>query len=726
MKELRVKGGLRGGRKCKTIPSPKSNLSNSNSSSGGSSIGNKGKTKIGKQEAFGSTSSTPKMLFGGAVLCSSPKSSRFEEENCARARKGFGLEEITPVRGSLVKADTRQKREGVGKREDRRQANEERYGRPDYHSDSDQITRAGQPTAEQLYSWVSPKEGGTQEGNLSLTQRESGLYHTQKPNQKRTPKQGPEEERRWRQQRRQVESTKAAHVEVKRTGDRDFQKVEGRDKERERHLRQYHQQLQQFALLSASSSDHLFSSSTCLSFSSSNQSAISSFVSPNSSLRHSSHLSAQMYPDLEEVLNVYKAGIEVSADGNGGQTPFPCGEISLEIETSPCCNTKSYENGYGDSSYGGKDLMVSWEETVDRFGQDTGESKKRRTEEEVVRVLADYRSPRGLERKPIAWETTRQTQQADRVQGAGALWKDVGEFVSYNRDSEGRAEVGQDGMDGVCCPEQGDGYGLVSNHNINQNNSLFCSPPAESPHQQVPGERPLSPVSGQTNVFQTPNKFCDLSVESKHIRCAFNNLPILLQNGQLLVPSSSCREKERCSATYIKRRDFLGAQMTTLPLATSITQNGCKIPAEPLKKLPENWTDTQVHKHSEVKAKISVLPQEETPTDSLSYIMEPLRISLLEVEPQAATASFILGEQNHTSPCLPDDERQDVNGEEDKVCLIGLKYKDVELQQAKTHRPLTSNNMAGTNLTVPKKDRCWAACEQGMCEFSVCVYVCVY
>ncbi|XP_037634324.1 kinesin-like protein KIF24 [Sebastes umbrosus] len=314
VKELKGHGGLRRGRRSKTTPSPKRNLSNSSSSSSGSIIfGTRGKSppkkpKLGRQrEDFGSPTPTARLTTGGAILCSTPKNSKWEEETSANARKGIGLEHITPVRGWLGIGDKRERRERAAGREGRRR---ERDGATGGHSDGDQNVVAGLVV-------------GQATDDLWEVQRETGFYHREKENQQSTLKGGGREERRWLEQRRQVESSRDTCSEVERLRERDLQTVDEGDKERERHLRQYHQQLQQFMPSSASSSVHLFSPSTCPSFSSSNQASLSSSVSPSSrsSLQRSSPISvsALMYHGLEEVLDAYRARVEVRADGDRGQ-----------------------------------------------------------------------------------------------------------------------------------------------------------------------------------------------------------------------------------------------------------------------------------------------------------------------------------------------------------------------------------------------------------------------
>ncbi|XP_034728726.1 uncharacterized protein LOC117945379 [Etheostoma cragini] len=725
VKELRGQGGLRRGRRGKTIPSPKRNLSNSNSSNSsnrsnssgrGNNVGTRGKSppkkpKLWRQrEDFGPTMPSTRLATGCTIFCSTPKNSRRGEETSARARKGIGLEHITPVRGLLGKGDKRERRERANGREGRRR---ERYGGIDSvdHSVSDQNIVAGlvlgQATDVQLHSWK--------------VQRESGFYQREKNNQKSTLKGGVKEEKRWIEQRRQVENRGVICSEVERLRERDLQKVDERHTERARHLRQYHKQLQQFMPSSVSSSVRLFSPSTCTS--SSNQASICSSVSPSfcSSLQQSSRFSdsALIYHGLEEVLDSYRARVEVGTDGNSGQSSFfPSGQICSQTETSPSRNTNKDDVGCGDFDSCGEDWSVSMEGTEARFGQVWDKSEKKRslkaTGEGEGRVRREEWRPAGMEEgedRRWAWVAKTETEQADRMTGA----------VPAVVEALERREVGEEGLNASDVPADGvwrteeqegaDSFGLLSTRNAIDRNRLFNRPPVESSHQQAPAERPLSPACGQ-NALLTPIKFSDLSL--KHTRCpaSTSTMPLPLQNAQQGVPSSSCREKQTWLAAHANRREISKAQSVTLTVTTPITKNVCKIPPEPL-NISKSPAYTVIHNHPKVKAKMSVLPQEET-ADSLGYIMDPLSISLLQVDQQVATASFLKKEQYNTSTCPLEDGRADDDRREmDKECLtcaemagkvvadkdVELHLSFLELPQAKTHCPPIPDTTTATNDT---------------------------
>ncbi|XP_045889775.1 uncharacterized protein LOC123959647 [Micropterus dolomieu] len=726
VKELRGQGGLRGGRRGKIIPSPKPNLSNSNSSSSsnGSSSGIQGKSppkkpKLGRQrEAFGPTTPSTMLASGGAILCSTPKNSKWGEATSPRARRGIGLEQITPVRGLLEMGDKREGRERAFGREGRRR---ERFEGTDSagHLIRDQIVGAGlvlgEATDEHLQTWG--------------LQGECGFYHREKENQQSTLERGKEEERRRREQRRQVESSRDTCSKVERLRETDLQMCDEKDKEK--HLRQYHQQLQQFMPSSVSSSVHLFSPSTP-SFSSSNQASLPSSASPSScsSLQHSSCLSvsAFMHHGLEEVLDAYRARVEVRADGNRGQLSFfPSGDTCLQTKTSPSYNKNKDEVGHGKSGGTGEHCRVSWEGAEARFGQDGGKSEKRSlkaTGEGEVRVRREDRRPAGMEgggERRWAWVATTEREQAERM--TGAVPGNAEATMSHNCDSEEsrvveeRLDASDHPADGVWSNEEQEGadhYGLVSTHS----NSIFNHPPVKPPHPRAPAERPLSPGCEHTNTLLTPNKLNDLSLILKHTRCTSNILPPPLQNAQQGVTSSSPRMKEPWFAANANKREFSNTQSTTLPLTSPIAQNGCKIPAE-------HPADTQVHNHPGVKPKMSILPQEETSADSHSYIMDPLSISLLQVDQQVATASFLQGELNNTSLSPLENERGEDNRREvrkghltcaEKAVKV-VEDEDVELRLSLLELPQTL--CPPTFDTMKAINHCHNHCGIGMMKPSI-------
>lgn len=612
VKELRGQGGLRGGRRSKTLPSPKHNLS----SSSGSIVRTRGKSPHKKQklerqrEAFTATTPDTRSAAGDAVLCSTPKSSRWKAETNARHNKGIGLEHITPIRGWLAVGDKSHGREEARDRKDRRRESET-HGRTNSHFVGDQNT-----TDTNLLG-----------AHKSLAQRESDVHHRQEENQHHTVKTERPEERRWRIQLRQMESSRDACREVERLRERDFKKEDEWNKEKQRHLRQYHLQLQQFSPLTVPPSVNPLSSSTCPSLSSSCQASLSSHVSPlsSSSLQHSSHSSAPalMYHSLEEVLDAYRAGVVVKAEHNKRQSSF-----HLQTETYPSCNNNNDDGG--DCGGAGEGCVVSWEGREIKYGQ-RSESDERggavgAPAEALVRK-EERRRPAGMEGGQRRWAWVATTEQADAM--TGATRTNVVAQVSHNCQSDDRGHVGEQGVDSSAF------LSLVSIPDNNDSNGLFNHPPFEPPHRRAPAERPLSPTCEHVNALPMPNTQSD----SNHTHCP--------------------------------------------------------------------------------KANMSNLRQGETPP---SHIMSPLSVSLLQVDQQAATASFLTGEHNTTSWSERGEGNRREVEKEHHMCSgivekvvededVELRLSLLELPQPKTNYPPAFDSIPAVHHTERGQGMCCATHE---------------
>ncbi|KAF3851129.1 hypothetical protein F7725_012901 [Dissostichus mawsoni] len=308
------------------------------------------------------------------------------------------------------------------------------------------------------------------------------------------------------------------------------------------------------------------------------------------------------------------------------------------------------EGGSGDA------WRVSRDGKEERFGQDRDTHEKLRSlkaaGEGEVRVRREEWRP-AMEGKGVgrwAWVASTETEQADRM--TGAILDEA--VVLYNRHSE----EGEEGLnasdvtaDRVCSTEErrgADNYGFLSSQRNIDSSSLFNRPLDESSRQRATAERPLSPACGQPNSLLTPNP----SFELKHTTCTSNIEPIPLKNVHQEVPLSSCRVKPPWFNAYDNIPDFSNSQWATLPLTTPTTQNRGKIPAEPFNISSENPANTMIHNGPDADAKKSELPQEET-ADSISFVMDPLSISLLQVDQQADNLSFLQWDQNRTAASLP-------------------------------------------------------------------------
>ncbi|XP_067377374.1 kinesin-like protein KIF24 isoform X2 [Channa argus] len=715
VKELRGQGGERGGKRSKTSSFLKHNISNSRRSP-------PKKAKLTRQtEASGPTAPTQRLPMERAVLCSTPKNSRRGEETSARDKKGVGIEHTTPVRGLLGtgdKKDRADKGKGRGGKNDKCGGTENQSLR---YQNSRTGLVLGQSADGQLHLREVQGKERAQEGNLSFSSRESVFFHREKENQQSTLKGVREEKAGLVEQQIQAEISKDLYGEVGRQNKRHLQKDYERQREKERHLRWYHQQLQQFMPSTASSSFHLCSNFQFPSFSSSLQTSVSPSLSFHScsSYQQSSHLSdsALVQRDLEEILDAYRAKV------HRGQLPFPSGEICLQPETSLSYNERNYQDPCGNS--GG---------TKARLGKGRVVSEKKKSENATGKAIVrkGNERPAGIEggERRWAWVSTRDAEHADRITGE-ILNNIEGQISLY--DSEDRGELDKEGLNASEVPTNGvwnteeegeaDSSGIMSIQSNNDSNSLFNHPPLESPQQRPQAERPFSPACENPNTRLTPNKSSDISFESKHNRCTSNNLP-----SPQAVPSTSHTRNRKCLDNYAIRRPFFNGQSPTQTCTTVsqsqfyIPQTGCKIPTEPFNKQPENSSYTRVQSHLKVKTKLSVLPQDEKYAESL-YIMDPL--SLLQVDQRVATASFFQGQHTNASVCLLGNEiRADnrKNIEEDNLTcveMVGnfvededaeLRLSILELPQTETQCSPLSDNLTAIN-TGQRKDTCFATNE---------------
>ncbi|XP_030593526.1 kinesin-like protein KIF24 isoform X2 [Archocentrus centrarchus] len=696
VKELRRQRGLRGRRRnrSKTATSPKHNLFSSTTDS---SVSTRGKSppkkpKLTRQsEAFGPTTTITRSPVGSAFLCSTPKISKCGDEADARSREKIGLEHIAPVRGWLRMGDKRHRSNGADKLEGGRIGNDG-YESTERQSVCEQSPGAvlvlGQPKDKQAHSWKVQKEGEAREADLSYTERKSEFCSREEENEQHILKGGIEK----------GQKSRDANSKGERLRHRELPNANERDKERERHLRWYHKQLQQFIPSSVSSSIHLSSPSTYPSSSSPSSTRGSVF-----NLSISSHMSHS----LEQVLDGYTARSEVRADGNRGRVLSPSGEIQLQTETSSVSSNINEEDAHGDSDGVWKNSRVSLEGMQAGFGQERSKSEKRKSLEASTeeRQRRKEMGPAGMEEGEGRWVWV-----ANRA--AGVIPKNFEAQLSRSCDSQDRLEVGVTGLDvsddpadGVQSTEKGGAAQkgcLLSAHNNSNGNNLISNPPFEPPHQRAPAERPLSPPCEHISTLLTSDMLSDVSFESKHPR----SIPDA-------APSNSHREKELWFNATVNKRPFLHVQSATLPLTTSIT------PPEPLNKLPENPAHTQVHNHSDVKMIAS--PQNETQADSFSSIMEPLSISQLQVDRQVATVSFLQGENSNTkvSPLKNESGKENKRDEVEKVVEdenVGLQLCFVELPQVKTHHHPLSDTMTDTNHTEGKQDIQVTNCYTGIPE----------
>nr|XP_004544746.1 kinesin-like protein KIF24 isoform X2 [Maylandia zebra] len=688
VKELKRQGGLRGRRRNrgKTAASPNQNLF---SSTTGSTVSSRGKSppkkpKLTRQsDSFGPTTPTTRSPVRSAFLCSTPKNTKCGEEANARRRGEIRLEHISPVRGWLRIGDKRHRRNeadelGGGRTGNdslktmERQSVSQQSPRAVLESGHQQSPRAvlvsGQPKDKRV--WKVQKEGEAHENDSFFTESKSDSCFREEEHEQHAMKGGIKK------------GGENGDANSKGEGiiQRGLPKANERDKERERHLRWYHKQLQQFMPSSASLSSQLSSPSI--------------YPSPSSSTQPSvSHLSISSRANhgLELVLDGCTTRSEDRVNGNRGQVFSPSAEILLQTETSSISNNISEEGANGDTGGVGENSRASLEGTWTGFEQEMSRNEKRRSLEAASeeRQRRKERRPAGVERGEGRWVWMSNGT-------AGAVCFDTSETqLCHSSDSQDRLEVGVAGLNTSDDPADGvwnAGKGgaaqkgcLLSAHMNNEGNSLISYPPAE---------QSLSPDCEHTSTLLTPVMLSAASFESKCTRV----IPEAVQ-------SNTQREKE---LWFLANPGKLPA---TLPSTTSIT------PTEPLKP-PENPAHTQLHNHSEVKK--LVLPQNETQVDSFSSIMEPLSISQLQVDQQAATISFLRGDNKNTSLSPLNDNREYNKWEEMEEVVedenTGLQLSFVELPQAKTHYPPLSDTTTATNHTEGKQDIHLSNCYTGIPE----------
>ncbi|XP_077942710.1 uncharacterized protein LOC120830537 isoform X2 [Gasterosteus aculeatus] len=472
VKELGGQLGLRGRRRGKPTHSAQCNLYNS--SSGSNVVGTRGKSppkkpNLGRQTPiFAVPTPTTRLTTEHSILCSTPKKGRREGETCPSTRKRIGFEKIIPVRGLLGIRDSM-----------------EREGR-----------REGYGVTDSLHNAYKKSIVAAEDEQILLREvQKSEFNHKGTDSHRSTWKGGTKEERSWMEQERRVKTSRDTCSKEASPSEREKQKDDKNSKERERHLRQYHQQLQQFIPSSASSSIHLLSPSTCPSFSSSNQDSLSSSKSSCSPLQQSSRLSVfdLVYHDIDEVSLRGESGCN-----NQVSSFFPSGEICLPTETSP-----SYRDEIGQCGLAsfGKKMRVSREETGAKLGQHSGKHENRSQKETGQgegRLRREEWRPCGIE-----GATKSETERANM--NTGAMPADAEALV----------------VDGVWSAEDregADGCGLLPIQS-NIDTTPLHPPLAESSRQRAPAERPLSPACEHadkllTSVMQSISSSVQLSENS--------------------------------------------------------------------------------------------------------------------------------------------------------------------------------------------------------------------
>ncbi|XP_027889708.1 uncharacterized protein LOC114154626 [Xiphophorus couchianus] len=266
----------------------RSNMTRSDNSNTGNrrNDGTSKNPKLGNQNKNFSSKTHTSPHISQPVFCSTPTKSSCLEETQSRTRKVIELEHISPIRGSFAQTEDRCLSRGLEVRQDGRTENET-YSDIHSHCVKGKHTRAVEILGQQ-------NNGAVKGGDLTFSERESGFYHREKENYQQTTEERKSEEPEWTEMRRQAVSCRDTCKEEEELKERELHKIG--EKEKVKHLREYHQQLQQFSPSPMSSYVHLLSSS---SFSSSSRGSLSSLL-------HSSNFSfsTQTDPCLEETSGV--------------------------------------------------------------------------------------------------------------------------------------------------------------------------------------------------------------------------------------------------------------------------------------------------------------------------------------------------------------------------------------------------------------------------------------
>lgn len=508
------------------------------------SVASRGKSppkrpKLGRQsDNFVPNSSTSTVTTDDTVFCSTPKNG-----SCARARFGTGLGQLTPIRGFL----------GISVQGDSAHRNSVRKDKDNSEPlNHEQSIRAGTNLGKLHLRDVRKK--------LEFSDRELDTEHRIFNRVTGCKSKGRKAE------------TRDSCPEIDKRRELNSENTE--QKEKERHLKQYHQQLQQFMPSFDPSSKHLLSPSTCQSFSCSDQ--IPQFST--SPLRHSSQnsISAQDSFDLET--DLVPLGTKTDREHLS----------SITSERLCIHNNYTHEVGHGVQRDTSKDLK----DRKSKYGKERGNVEKERaltaTDEEQFLFTEEYRRGREGGKRRRAWETPAGTPQINTV-------------TSERRDDMKTPRFEASTPDTVPSHTE---------------SACYCSP----------AENPLSPTCAHPG---TPKERFELSHELKH------STPPLL----------------RSTSSRVKREWVVVNDSKILHHTTCNNPNEYKHSAEPFSTFcsTEDSAYHQLGSYPDTDGKMSVLSQGKA--DFSSDIMDPLSISLLEVDQQVATASFLQGKESNLSLC---------------------------------------------------------------------------
>ncbi|XP_041720541.1 uncharacterized protein LOC121551926 [Coregonus clupeaformis] len=666
VKELR--GGV--GRRRPTVSQSPSLKPDQTSSSSGSSA-SRGKSppkrvKLGGHREARDVTGTParRLAPGEALLCSTPKG-RGAGEGFGRGREDLCLEHTTPVRGSLGQGLWRRRRsEGVGERDRRRDREREvekkgqrKKREKTDDSNTEQDHGAALVTRQRMGElrtplWETPRERGATTSKMAIGQRAAAASCVRGAERQRTTtSKGEGEGRRWIEQDRIVgewerektaegqrelgedrERDRRTSTERQRERETETPKERESEKERERHLRRYHQQLQQMQWLQQPLSG---SPSVCRGL---------------EELLAGYRATAVAGADHLPLRGEGPAGVTVEAKGQG-QSHFSNNMSQSHCHNDDDDNEVDDDDNEGDNDGSGEHILeclvpgagsvLSTISRVDDRGTGGGGVERGSGDE--------WGSPEEEEgRGRWAWPECRVVESEEGGRWTGAvlgLGEEERVPSSLRKAAERRGWAGEHEERGEedillesewSTEEEGEvdvnAFTLGSADSNSDNDSLHRH---HHRSRHALAERPLSPPP-------PPAKLNDLSLESKHINQSSSGLCLHFQN----VPPCPC----------LKGVPLSPRERTVLPGAELLRQID---PATPLLSFVQTGRGAAVgttrlpperQSNSGVVAQMppSSPPHRESSGDSSSCTMDPLSLSLLQVDRLAATDSFLCQQVPHS------------------------------------------------------------------------------
>lgn len=304
--------------------------------------------QLGRQgEDFSPNSSLSSLTAEDKVFCSTPKNS-----TCATARFGTRLEQQTPIRGILEISVQRESpgREDGGKEKDQVESS-------NCNQCIGAVTDLGKRHLQDMQK--------TMEFSETRAEKERGILN---------------KETGWKDQ--------GGHEENRDTSPEiESQREIMSQKEKERHLKQYHQQLQQLIPSFDSSSEHLLSPSTC------------------------QYLSCPFQVPQFSTSPCYSSQYSVSAQAETDSGCKPDGGHMSSFTTERLCihNKDKHEVGHSVLHDTNKDLRVLLDDKTSKYGKERGNIEKERTptpgDEGRSILRKEYRRPVRMESRGKAWVT---------------------------------------------------------------------------------------------------------------------------------------------------------------------------------------------------------------------------------------------------------------------------------------------------------------------------------